>query len=105
MGAICCAQEDDAKNGKIAGRAVEDDGIDDYRDYNDRKEFQILKKKNRSNKNITNNNKSHKIQTINKNDVLSDSLTSQGDDTSYAHQLKMLQKRQQAKEDKQQSSS
>ena len=96
MGAICCAQEDDAKNGKIAGRAVEDDGIDDYRDYNDRKEFQILKKKNRSNKNITNNHKSHKIQTINGNDVLSDSLTSQGDETSFAHQLKMLQKRKQA---------
>ncbi len=96
MGAICCAQEDDAKNGKIAGRAVEDDGIDDYRDYNDRKEFQILKKKNRSNKNINNNHKSHKIQTINKNDVLSDSLTSQGDETSFAHQLKLLQKRQQA---------
>ena len=76
MGAICCAQEDEAKNGKIAGKVVEEEGIDDYRDYNDRNEFQILKRKNRSNKNITNNHRSHKIQTINRNDVLSDSLTS-----------------------------
>ena len=90
MGAICCAQEDDAQNGKISGKVVEEDGIDDYRDYNDRNEFQILKRKNRSNKNITNNIRSHKIQTINRNDVLSDSLTSQGDETSFAHKLKMF---------------
>jgi hypothetical protein len=87
----------------VAGKAVEEDGIDDYRDYNDRKEYQILKRKNRSNKNNKNNNRSQKIQTINSNDVLSDSLTSQGDEASFGHQLRMFQKRQQAKEDKQQS--
>ena len=103
MGAICCTQEEDAKNGKVAAKAVEDDGIDDYRDYGERKEFQILKRKNRSSKNIADNHKSHKVQTIKRHDVLSDSLTSQGDETSFADQLKMFQKRQQAKENKQQS--
>ena len=90
MGAICCAQEDDAKNGKISGKVVEEDSIDDYRDYNDRNEFQILKRKNRPNKNIINNHRSHKIQTINRNDVLSDSLTSQGDESPFVNKLRMF---------------
>ena len=90
MGAICCAQEDDAKNGKISGKVLEEDSIDDYRDYNDRNEFQILKRKNRSNKNIINNQRSHKIQTINRNDGLSDSLTSQGDESPFVNKLRMF---------------
>ena len=54
MGAICCAQDYDANNGKVATNAAEDNGVDDFRDYSVRNEYQILKKHNKSHRNIKN---------------------------------------------------